>query len=80
MGVEQFKIGFIHKNAVRENREENIGLLPRRLEDVPAEQRLSAHQQDKTDAQRLRLVENGEPFVRRKLLHRRAVLRSVASA
>ena len=54
--------------------------MPRALDDVPAEQRLAAHQKDKADAQCLRLVKHGKPFLRRQLIHGRAVLGGMDAA
>ena len=65
--------GVVHVGAVGEDREQQVLHPARRLDDVPAQQRLAARQHDEADAQRLGLFEDGLPLLGAQLLHRLGV-------
>ena len=78
--VKQRQILLIHEGAVGEDGEKNIGLFTRRFDDVLPQHGFAAGQQDKADAQFVRLVKDAQPFFAGQLLHRGRVHRGMVAA
>ena len=78
--VEQVKIPLVHEGAVGKDREQDVGALARRLDDVPPQHGFAACEQDKADAELVGFAEDLEPFLAGQLLHGRGVHGRVVAA
>ena len=78
--VKELKVAAVDEGAVGEDGEEDVGLFPGGLDDVPSEHGLAARQENEADAQRVRLLKDAQPLRVAQLLHGRRVHGGVVAA
>ena len=78
--VKQGKIALVDEGAVGKDREQDVLALACGFDDVAAKKRLTPRQQNKADAEVVRLAEDAEPLLAAELRHRLRVHRCVIAA